>query len=310
MKCIVHDTLSLLEPLFCHAHKPKDRLELAQPILFADDSLIHGRRLLPRAMQTQSFKVMQAGAVDGYSVVAAQQGWGLFNPARSVASSQWLFAEYARLDILRQLEHYLHEAMRGLEPSLKNYTDNDDTLELFLFPADPANRQLMLRSHGLSIFAAIPQVIMVQLWADASNMARLPILLARALRHNLAVQRAQPHMLADFLALEDVVSMQALLEPVAWQDTLQHAAELCDASNYDDVTANIYGADGSSILPLPQPEALDAEMLEYAQLLLAEGGQESQPERIAAYLYGDAVVSSQGHAGVGMPALTSFLIFH
>lgn len=305
MKLIVHDTLSLLEPLFCHAHKPKDRLELAQPILFADDSLIHGRRLLPRAMQTQSFQVMQAGAVDGYSVVAAQQGWGLFNPARSVASSQWLFSEYARLDILTQLENYLHEAMRGLEPSLKNHAHND-TLELFLLPADPANRQLMLRSHGLSIFAAIPQVIMVQLWVDAGNMARLPALLARALRHNFAVQQAQPHMLTDFLALEDAASVQALLEPVAWQDTLEKAASLCGASSYDDVTANIYGADGSSIMPLPQPEVLDREMLEYVQLLLAEGKQESQPERIAAYLYGDAVVSSQGHAGVGMPALATF----
>ena len=43
---------------------------------------------------------MQAGAVDGYSVVAAQQGWGLFNPSRRVEASQWTFGQFRDKGVL------------------------------------------------------------------------------------------------------------------------------------------------------------------------------------------------------------------
>ena len=306
MKITVHDTPALLEPLFCEPSAPKERLERARPIFYDESSLFRRFELVKRSQHSLLFKVMQAGALGGYSVASAQQGWGLFNPTRTLAASQWTFARFREEAILIRIR----DALEAVTPPLSKTHLN--TLDVFLLPGDPANRTFMLRSHGLSVFGGVPGLLLVQLWPSEGNLARLESLLLRSLFHTTA---EPPSTLGNVLELEKRVAemaeqhypavsvprLLAFTAPKNWQADLAHAARLCGADAYDDVRANIYGADGSSIAPLPVPVPLSAEEIEYARAVLKEGSAEAQASRIAAYLYGDEVVAPQGHAGVGMP---------
>ncbi len=79
---------------------------------------------------------------------------------------------------------------------------------------------------------------------------------------------------------------------------------------YDDLRANIYGGDGSSIRSVPEARTLDEEERAYTQAVSREHGNETNPARIAAHLYGDEVVAAQGHAGMGVPPFGGVAVTH
>ncbi|MCI0711199.1 MAG: hypothetical protein L0154_13660, partial [Chloroflexi bacterium] len=57
---------------------------------------------------------------------------------------------------------------------------------------------------------------------------------------------------------------------------------------------------------LPQWQPMDAETRDYAIDLIAAGLAETNPNRIAACLYGDEIVAEQGHEGIGLPPYAGF----
>lgn len=303
----VHDTITLLESLFCEPSAPAARLELARPVLYGEGSPLEQFKVLTRSRRTRLFQTMQAGLVDGYSVVAAQQGWGLFNPGRSLEASQWTFERFRTLDVLGQIREELSAAASYLSAHLPN------ELNVFLLPADPANRALMLRAHGLSVFAGLPDALLIQLWPSEGNLSRLDAALTRALVHIAEGRDAEPLTLRAVLEREkraaELVSgrfpafaepqLLSFRAPENWESALAHAATLCGAESYDALKANIYGGDGASVEPVPSVSPLEERAYVHAVLLEHLG--ETQPTRIAACLYGDEVVAAQGHPGMGAP---------
>lgn len=46
-------------------------------------------------------------------------------------------------------------------------------IEVFLLPADPANRNLMVVNYGLSCFGGTPGYLLVEVWPGSGNITRL-----------------------------------------------------------------------------------------------------------------------------------------
>ena len=80
MEIVVHDDIAEMEALFVSTAHPREKFAEAQRTLLTPDRL--GGRV-GRLRDDPTYAVMEAARQDGYDVVAAQQVWGLFNPARS-----------------------------------------------------------------------------------------------------------------------------------------------------------------------------------------------------------------------------------
>lgn len=304
MKLKIHDSITILEPLFCVQHKPKDLLSKTKPIFFEDDSPF--RQLMPvvlsDSLPAQVLKICNWG-------VSPQQGWGLFNPNRKVEASQWVFERFYE-------EKLFEHAQERLELFADIFSENalPEVLNVFLLPADPANRITMLRSFG-SAFFATKDMLIVQLWPSQGNVDKLGALLARAFAQLIWQRKTEPKTLKDMIEQEgfatefvaqhypDKAETWALsIQPAYdWDDALRALSQLYGVKNYDDIPANVYGTDGSSIARLPPVKPLEAEELEYAQSLLQENLTETEASKIAALLYGDDLVTPQGYMGQGMP---------
>ncbi len=302
MKVTVHNVHKTLEPLFCEPHKAKDLLELAHPLFYAEDAVF--RRLMP-VLQANSFVAKLAEVTN--KGVSSQQGFGLFNPNRKLVASQWVYQSFAELSIETQLKNLLLE----IADKLKNLPEN---INVFVLPADPANRRTMLRDCGQAYFAT-KDLLIVQLWPSKGNMALLKAQLASALAQ-LSFQIEQPVM-----TLKDALSWQAkasrcvkelcpeisnapflaVQAATDWDAVLAELAELYEVPSYDAIPSNIYGSDGSGVSPLAPVRKLEQEELEYAFEVLEANLAETHVAKIAAFLYGDEIVTSQGHEGQAMP---------
>ena len=83
MTVVVHDTLSLLEPLFTAEVRPKELFDMANAALFyAEDSLASRLTPMMKHKAVGGYAVMEAAQVDGFVALNQQQAWGLFNPSR------------------------------------------------------------------------------------------------------------------------------------------------------------------------------------------------------------------------------------
>ena len=306
MQITVHDTLSVLEPLFTERHHPKDLFKLARPLFYDDDGLL---RRLQKQSVTLLYNVMQGGELDGYDAGFGRQAWGLFNPTRKPEVTRWAFERFVELDVLRLLNKQLNALALQIDvPPLIE-------LNVYLMPADPANRTLMLRSHGLSLYAGSPGTLLLQLWPSEGNLQRLRPMLARGLVHTLRQGVSEAETLADCFVLEGLATqflqemspetvqpwLTAFQAPTGWKNDLDHVAKFYDLPNYDALKTNIYGTEESSA-PVPQALPLDADELDSAKALILESHSETHPAIVAAHLYGDELVAPQGHPGVGMPA--------
>lgn len=249
-----------------------------------------------------------------------QQGWGLFNPTRTVSASAWACG--------RLTPAVQSTAVATLTAALSRLGVESD-VELLMVPADPANRNLMTRCHGLSVCAAVPGWVLVEIWPSDGNLDRLAAGLARAAAHQqFALSREgreAPITLADVLKVEACAAQLAaplelvhagslarqLFDPPAdHAATLRHIAGFYGLEGYDDLDTNVYGgldrgAD-TRVPPLgPAPVVTPAERA-YTREAIASERETTDPVRIAACLYGDEAVRAWGHAGGGYSPLAGF----
>ncbi|RMG88142.1 MAG: hypothetical protein D6712_04240 [Chloroflexi bacterium] len=312
----VHNTLDLLEPLFTADIHPRDLLARAQETILNPDGLQpHILKPLSDEAETNGAAIMRLAAQDGASVLASQQGWGLFNPTRHRDASRWQFARFRQLDILTRLQDWLQQAQASLPPAAQT------NIHVYLLPADPANRPLMIDAAGISIFAH-KDTIALQLLPSDGNLQRLPYALARALVHNARKAHHPLHTLADWLALEGLAALYIghifpdcptpywaapHMPPPDHEQTLDHIAAFSGLDSYSALPVNVYG----NVQPVgdhrpPPPHIPDAEMLDYLLAVALENRAETQPHRLAALLYGDERLANLGYDGVGMTAFGGF----
>lgn len=320
MQIVVHDTVTLLQPLFTSRERPKDLFRKAHPILFGPGGLSEAMQPVMKERDRHGFGVMAAVQQDGYEVLFGQQAWGLFNPTRRRELSDWEFAQLAAFDMCGRLETWLGEFAGSFQALAK-----PERIACFVLPGDPANRTFMADNHGLSLFGGVPGFILARAWPSPGNLARLKAALARAFAHNLRWANAPSNgrpSLADFLALEGLAAAfvsravpESLIEPwlVAfrkpddWEATLSWVARQYGVTRYDNVMVNVYGS-AAPVGPARPPDAvpLTPDELAYARAVITEALAETEPNRIAAYLYGDHLAAAQGHPSVGLPPYAGF----
>ena len=316
---IIHDTIKLLKPLYLSTEHPKVRFQQVSEVLFAEDSFVQP---LQKARMTGSGG-FGAGAQQaaGYFTMA-QQGWGLFNPTRRVEASAWVFERFEELDILARIERQL-QSLLAAYPA----TPVPDELHVTLFPSDPANAGVMRMEYGFAIFGGTPGWLVMQMWPDAGNLARLDAMLAygyawQMRQHALAGKAL--YTLADHLVMEGLAAAfiadcvtdlhvpawaVTVAPPDHWDATLDQVAAMYGLKGYDDMIVNVYG----HMIPVgperpPVPEPLDAEELAYAAAIMREALAETNPVRIAAYLYGDEIIAAKGHAAAGLSPFSGFYV--
>lgn len=316
---IIHDTIRLLKPLYLSTEQPKVRLQRISEILLAEDSFVAP---LQKANMTGSgglgAGVQQAA---GYFTMA-QQGWGLFNPTRRVNASAWAFERFEELDILTHIERQLQSLLAAYPAA-----PMPDELNVVLFPTDPANAGVMRMEHGFAVFGGVPGWLIMQMWPDSGNLARLDAMLAYSYawqmrQHALAGKAV--HTLADHLVVEGLAAAfvadcvtdlhvpawaVTVAPPDGWDYTLNQVAAMYGLESYAGMVVNVYG----HMIPVgserpPVPESLDTEELAYAAAIMREALAETNPVRIAAYLYGDKIVAARGHATVGLSPFSGFYV--
>lgn len=316
----VHDSLDALRDLFTDALQPHEKFRRARPLLFDPGAAIrpvyqararHGR-------SWPALEVMTVAGCDGLEAASATQGWGLFNPARSLEAAAWEFEQYAALDVRGLAQAILARLAQILALP-------DAQVDCLLLPCDSANRSLMAFSHGLSVYGAAPGLILLRLWPCAANLQRLPAALARAwaqtLRH-LVFGRETLRRLADFLVMEGLAAalvarlqpklsapwLATLAKPVGWDDELARIARCWyGPEDYSDLVTNVYGAQlVMGLLRAPPARALDAETLALTLAIMGENLDSSQAVHIAAQVYGDELLAHNGHPPAGLPAWAGF----
>lgn len=292
--------------------RPTERLRLARGPIIEDIQ----RRLPPLLDPERApalFLIHQAARLDGYEVGAMQQAWGLFNPTRPVAASAWA--------VERLSEAIRKEAAANLEAAL-GAGGVDAEVELLIIPAEPANRNLMVRAHGLSITAGAAGWVLVEVWPSDGNLARLAPALARAAAHQAFAQRQRNQnralTLAEAIAIEtDAAGLAERLgldlglplwrrlfaPPADHTAALQAIAAWAGLDDYDQLDSNIYGhldRGRDTRVPALGPASDPSEdEHEYNREAIEADRESTDPARIAACLYGDEAVELWGHPGAG-----------
>jgi uncharacterized protein YjaZ len=307
----VLNTLDLLEPLFTSTASPKQLQEEAQDTMQNKEGLWAWVAETQKQARLYGYPAMEAANLDGFDALLAQQMWGLFNPSRKPEASVWAFAQLRQADVLRQTEHWLRRLAEYFGPLAPEH------LDVVIIPADPANRNLMVRCHGLSAYAH-PGRMLIQLWPSAGNLARLGTVVTRLFVQAMRWQmlRGRTARLADYLVMEGLAAAQieegfpdkplpwlaALRKPEDWEDALEQVAQIYGLEHYSQLRTNVYGnVSQVGEVDSPQARIYSAEELEYARAICEQALQETDPRQSAAYLYGDGFVRTNGHSGVGMP---------
>ena len=308
----IWDTVTLLEPLFVSTDRPSQLLEAVRPLFYAEGGLGSANS---RMQSDGSRAVLDVVQLDGFDAAMAQQAWGLMNPTRSRSVSAWEFETFREADVLGQVEQWLTRWFTELPPG-----QQPKSFEVVVVPADSANRNLMVRCHGLSV-GGFAGGITATVWPSEHNLARLEASFARAFVTAVRRHLAPPQTLADHLALEGLAAafvaefsespsswLVPFRAPEGWPQELTRVASLYSLASYEELVTNVYGTrlSGETECVLAEPLADDER--EYARELVLGALDETDPRAIAAFLYGDAAVVAQGHAGVGMPSFGGFEI--
>lgn len=319
MRITLIETLATLRPLFTGDMRPRERFARAQAPLYGPGGLVARLGLAQRVRDQPLFAVMEAAQIDGYDAVFGKQVWGLFNPARDLAATRWLFDRYAELDVTGQAVAALHACAEAVPDAAP------PEIALALAPADPADFQLLLTGHGLSGIGGAGWCLL-RLWPSAGNLARLGPALARHFAHavragELAVSAPT---LGDLVALEGLAAcfvaerypdlpgepwMVPFARPADDAAALAYIAGFYGVGRYEDVPTNVYGArEDPESCRVPDPAPLAADDLDYARAVIADARDERDPGVQAAYLYGDAIIARVGHPSVGLPPYAGFAV--
>lgn len=303
MQVVIWDTLAL-EPFFISSQSPKQLLAALEPSIRAKDGLWQSHGVYVR----DNYAVWQAAQLDGYEACVAAQMWGLMNPSRSREASAWAFQQFRAEEVLKKVEGWVKEWGELFEAL-------PEKLEVFVVPGDPANRGLMLRSGGLSM-GGLRGCITATLWPSQGNLERLKPVLARAFLLALRQSLHPAQTLGDYLVQEGLAGVFAgqvqfdpapwllpFAPPRDWPQELARVARLHGYERYQDLPSNLYGTILRGEYPGLRARPLQADELEQALSLLPQALPTTDTNAIAAYLYGDEAVQSQGHPGVGMVSL-------
>jgi uncharacterized protein YjaZ len=304
VEIIVHNTLPVLYPYFTERHKPR---ELLSYLIWAEgeNGLFSVMDKMRGQHAFQDFDILSAVRSDGIDLLEAQQQYGLFNPSRNVEATKWCFDESAGLQIDKRIEKGLSAIAEALPPSLL-----PERLAVYILPPDCANGDFILNGSGLTCYGRIPGYMLVRIWPTAGNMNRLGPVLARSLIHGVrrrAVMLKSPIPLGEAFVMEGLAAafvyrMFPDLEhppfigfrpPNDWEEVLSRIAGYYGESRYDDITVNVYGSGvkaGSMRPPLAVP--LTDEELDYAAEEIRLQADRSEPNLVAAYLYGDPLVAA------------------
>ncbi len=320
MRIVVHDTISLLRPIFTQRVRPRELLSRAQEPVFGPHGLRRWVSVPMAEKERGGYAVMQAAQQDGYDVMMAQQMWGLFDPGRKPEASEWAFDRLSSAHTLATMHAWLQTCAESL-PAPRDLT----RIACVLLPADPANRNLMVMNHGLSLFGGAPGYLLAEIWPSAGNLVRLKPAFARVYAHNLrraSFPSIKVSTLADILVLEGLSAafvaaacpdiptapwLVAFRQAGDWPGALAAVAHMYGVETYDDIGFNVYGSRFSSgSMRPPEARPLDADDLVYARDLIGAALGATTPGVIAAYLYGDALVAPQGHPTVGLPPYAGF----
>lgn len=297
-----HNILQDMAPFFNATERPKELIERVSGEFLGVGS---GGLMARYLKQAEPLRMVWAAAArDG---IDSQQGYGLFNPSRSKAATAWAYEQFAASDAAIRMERHLK---RLIETAAVR-----ESIEGFLIPGDPANRAFMIGRHGLGSMG-IDGAVFLQLWPSAGNLARLELATTRAFVYAC---RPIPHTLSEWLTTEGAAArwVEAIHpeEPHPWlaafrrpddeAAALAHIASFYDLPHYDDLVTNIYGAKvqvGAYRPPeaLPLTDEESGYVMDVIQSAL-NSDLPIQQNLIAAYLYGDEIVTEQGHPGLGLP---------
>jgi len=307
-----------MKPIYTARVRPSERLALALDTVFGTDQSLFPTLQKDRR-STQLTAVSAACGLDGFDTQFATQGFGLFDPTRKVEASDWIYAEFERIDLAAQVMTALQKAADTLNP-----VEVDLPIEVYIIPLNGAYQAGMLRAFGLSTMGGGGRLMMT-LWPSAGNLARLPHRLAwelaRAARFTL---HPEGETLRDWLVTVGLAShgvaatypdlsapwIAPFVMPADWTQALQHAAQLHGAPDYAALVGNVYGHKIKGINLAPQPAPLDDDEREYSLEVIRSALDETIPQRIAGYLYGDVFITEQGHPGVGMSPYAGLEVAH
>ncbi len=303
----VANSLDVLEPLYSQPSKAKDRLAKAMPILSSTDGpfgRLNSAKTSARA--TAELEWLAAASLD----VGTQQGWGLFNPSRALAASEWQFSRFREVGLISSLK----VTLAGWEAWLSPCPRVPDIC-IFPMPADPANYQVMVWQHGLTGVGGSAGNVILVLWPSDGNMRRLAAFVGRLIA--LAVRWHQvpeePLTLANLLAAEGLAAklveaqgqvadgLSGLIAPADHDLTLAHIAKLHGVPRYAEMRLNTYGSvepAGHQRAPLLTP--IDDEEQAYSWTIMSDHLTARDPRVLAACLYGDPHVAHRGHARLGL----------
>jgi uncharacterized protein YjaZ len=305
----VDRTLDELRPLFLSTARSKERFALAQETILAPGGVIDRHR---GAREGLIADIRAAVQRDGFPAIFGQQAWGLFDPKRTRAASEWQFARFAEVEVESLIQRNATEHVQAL---------GSGSVSVMPLPCDPANPFDMLADHGLSCFSGVPGRVPLALWPADGTITRLGPCLARAIAANVRVQKAAPRTLEDVLVLEGLAAafvgerypdeqepwLTPFRPPPDEAAMLSQLAQLLGVPAYVDLQANVYGATVTAAdVPSPEAKQLARDELEYAWGIVRPLLTSTDPRTIAAVLYGDELIAAQGHPSLGLPAYTGF----
>ncbi len=301
MRIIIHDTLAQLEPLFTGDMRPQDKLDQAQQGFMNPDGGL-GVWLQKHITDSRVTDILQTARVGGFGAADTQQGWGMFSPTCKRELSEWEYQRYAETDYLAQLETHLQAITAQLRP------ESPDALHVYPLPCDFSLRSFMVNSSGRSVCAFEAGQLLVRVFPSEANLSQLEPHLSWGVLQAVRLA-SQPSLatLADWLAWQGAAARfvgdwRVPFTPSSdWEATLQWVAEQYNLSDYANMPTNTYG----QVAPMgtarpPTASELGAEELDYTRAVLRDMLDETNANTIAAALYGDAVVASQGAPGVGL----------
>ena len=322
---VVIEDVSALWELLTISCSPRELLSRSRSVIMEGLMLSLGA-LKPWTREPGLFDVLRSVRLDGYEVLAMQQGWGLFNPTRARGASSWAVKALTAQRTLESAAEFLSEALEAVEL-------HPSSVRVVLIPGDPANRNFMSRCHGLSVAGFLPGVVLVQVWPSIGNLERINPALARAAAYQsasaagtlVAGQRPATGTLLEIEALAAEVAQTlgacrrealwetALAAPPDHEGALASAALLCGESSYDALDTNVYGIvdEGEETrVPPFSPEQLAPDEVEYTLEALAGEVHETEPSRVAAAIYGDPAIATWGYQGIGISSLAGVQVAH
>ena len=315
-----------LEPLFMSTLPTWSRLDHARPFLDGSDPTMRGFHSAIRQSSPSIRAVRDTARLDGSTIIASQQFFGLFNPSRNRTLTQWQFDTLRNENARGIVEQALRAALDVL--SLRGRAHPMATVTAWIFPADPANAYTMLSCHGLEAWGDTPGAVAVQLWPSRANIARLPLVTIRALalgyRSAITGPNSSPtvaeHLVREGLASTLVCELHAgpgapwaipFTRPSDWRDTLRSIAHASGFESYANLPVNVYGVTapaGADHLPDPPMVNVEHMALIHARCLQARGTVD--PVEIAGLLYGDEPLAMNGHPVLGLPFASGFAVAH